>query len=258
MSKLVQNCTRDTLGLADSYRRQNPDSDIDLELTRNIVPSPALYLYNRDFLPDPWSRESMEYLISLVTSKVGGYKRLGYLKYCSPIILSKEVSEAYYGVDDLTIWQVFTLEPFIKDWYIPDGYNKALRKTPKYYRWRKAVIKDKTHCEVCGERVYNLLAHHDPELDALLKMYRIKCTDGKGNLCFRDAYGCKGLWDVKIGMAICRDCHEKIHPYIKSAYQKSTSSSTARFKEPSNGCRNDIKNDLWNIRESVKTVYYRT
>lgn len=244
--KLIEKSTRDPLNLYKYYKQQNPDGELGEEFFQPKNPSMAILLNYNELSPDPLSRENMEYLINTVTSKVGGYKRLGYLKYCQPILATTPEKEG------LTVWEVFTLEPFTKDWVIPYGFNKRLRATDKYKRWRTQVLSDKTHCQLCYKKESYLFAHHDPEFDALLKMFRIRCTDGVGNLDFRDAYSCKTLWRAEIGMAICEECHCKIHDWMERSSASSTTSYDRR--EPSN----DVSNDKSNVfRFSYADHHYR-
>jgi hypothetical protein len=243
--KFTENCTRDPLNLYKYYKKQNPTGELGPEFFEPNNPSPSLYLNNKELFHDPWSRESMEYLINTVTSKIGGYKKLGYLKYCQPVIMTKEVSKVKYDMDEsLTIWEVFTLEPFTKNWDIPYGFNKRLRATDKYRRWRSKIVNGKTHCEICYRKEEYLIAHHDPEFDALLKMFRIKCTDGKGNLDFRDAYNCKALWSSGIGMAVCEKCHCEIHEWLRPS-GGNTPSGGNMVLEPSNDISNGRGGNAW-------------
>lgn len=71
--------------------------------------------------------------------------------------------------------------------------EKALRNTPRYHAWRKAVYqRDNWTCQVCKVKQKHPIAHH------------IKFFSDYPEL----------RYDVDNGMTLCRSCHKHIHANI--------------------------------------------
>ena len=85
--------------------------------------------------------------------------------------------------------------------------HRVIRKSLKMGRWRISVFKrDNYTCQLCGAfggRRNPLNAHHLVRFYEILKKYKIKTL--------KQAENCRELWSVKIGLTVCKKCHDKIN-----------------------------------------------
>lgn len=86
------------------------------------------------------------------------------------------------------------------------GYTslqQQIRDLAKYKRWRLRVLqRDSWTCQKCGEKERNkIVVHHIKEWMILLRENKIKTVE--------EAINCKKLWNIDIGMTLCKKCH---HP----------------------------------------------
>ena len=79
---------------------------------------------------------------------------------------------------------------FVSDAYIKAKTNNNYRRTPEYYRWRKAVYeRDNYTCQKCGTRGGNLNAHH---IKPFSKNKELRT-------------------DINNGITLCCKCHKEVH-----------------------------------------------
>lgn len=78
--------------------------------------------------------------------------------------------------------------------------NKAIRKLPKYKRWRSDIFeRDNWTCKTCQDRGCYLEAHHIKPFSEIVEENNIKTLE--------DAIKCKDLWNTDNGTTLCVDCH---------------------------------------------------
>jgi len=82
--------------------------------------------------------------------------------------------------------------------------NKQIRNLNEYKDWRYKVFKrDNFTCQHCGNNKCYLEAHHLDRLSDIIIENNINSI--------YDAKDCVNLWNINIGITLCRDCHKKIH-----------------------------------------------
>lgn len=78
--------------------------------------------------------------------------------------------------------------------------SRLVRNMPEYFIWRSRVFeRDNWTCQTCRKRGVYLEAHHNEELNKLLKYFNIKNID--------EARRCKEIWDIDNGVTLCSSCH---------------------------------------------------
>jgi len=83
---------------------------------------------------------------------------------------------------------------------------ERLRKSTKYKKWRKMVLKrDNNICQECGAVGSKLETHHIKSFSKLLKTNNIQS--------YQQALLCDILWDINNGETLCIECHKKTPNY---------------------------------------------
>jgi len=90
--------------------------------------------------------------------------------------------------------------------------QQKIRKLSEYKHWRNEIFKrDDWTCKKCCRRGIYLEAHHLKEFNLILKQMKI--------INIKQARECEELWDIKNGVTICRNCHDKTKYFrIKNAF----------------------------------------
>ena len=80
--------------------------------------------------------------------------------------------------------------------------QNIIRKDEKNEEWRIEVFRrDNFRCRICQQH-RDIDAHHIEKLRILIKKYNIKSL--------LEAQKCPELWDVKNGITVCKQCHNKL------------------------------------------------
>lgn len=78
--------------------------------------------------------------------------------------------------------------------------SQSIRNLSQYTEWRTKIFeRDNFTCQKCGQKGGYLEAHHTKPFKVLLKTLQIRSVD--------DAIASSKLWDVSVGVTLCKHCH---------------------------------------------------
>lgn len=86
---------------------------------------------------------------------------------------------------------------------------KIIRALFEYRLWRSDVFKrDAFVCQECRDESKNRLhAHHLVSFSSIVRKHEIVTTE--------QAINCSELWDINNGITLCKDCHKRLHRWMK-------------------------------------------
>jgi len=106
---------------------------------------------------------------------------------------------------------------WVGEWPKKTPLAKSLRRSQKYFAWRKAVFeRDNYTCVWCGVRGGELAPDHITPFSLLLRASNARNIE--------EAFNYERLWDVENGRTLCRDCHLKTPTFGRSIRKEELSS----------------------------------
>jgi len=142
----------------------------------------------------------------------------------------KKISQRMTGENNPNFGGKWYGEKIFPDWsgknnpkYI-DGRTSLIRRiynSNKYKKWRIDVYKrDGYTCQLCGQLGGNLEAHHKKGFVKIFKDFLQKYNNyliiKNEEILLKLAMNYQPFWDIDNGITLCKECHLKIHPKIRS------------------------------------------